>query len=135
MAKQPEENYGERRYKLWEGLASAGINRNDIVDGAKSDPGPEYQKFNTVGMRREFLEKHSPTILANVDNLRSAGMKVTIDHYGCGHSLASGVERSHPVRRGVKENHYTQSKCPTCRVREAGGRPEDFASGQETGRN
>jgi hypothetical protein len=56
MAKQPEEEYGERRMRLWEGLASVGIPRNDIVAGAHKDPGPEYQKFNTIGMKPKFLE-------------------------------------------------------------------------------
>jgi hypothetical protein len=135
MAKQPEEEYGERRYKLWDALANAGIPRDDIVGGSPRDPGPEYQKFHTVGMGQDFLEKHSPKILANLDNLRAAGMKVTVNHFGCGHSTVGSVERSNPVRRGIKENNYTQSKCGQCYRNQAEGRPGDFASGQETGRN
>jgi hypothetical protein len=116
MAKQPEEEYGERRMRLWEGLASVGIPRNDIVAGAHKDPGPEYQKHNTIGMKPKFLEKHSDKIIQNIGALREQGMKVTVDHYGCGHSVVSGVERSHPVKRGVKENHYTGAQCVSCRM-------------------
>lgn len=114
MAKQPEEEYGERRYKLWQGLAGAGIPRDDIVGGAQSDPGPMYQKFNTVGMRPEFLERHSEKIINHVEDLRSQGMKVTLNHYGCGHTVVGSVERSNPVRRGLKENHYSFSQCRSC---------------------
>lgn len=117
MAKQPEEDYGTRRLKLWEGLANAGINRNDIVGGARKDPEPPYQKFNTVGMRPEFLERHSEKIINHVEDLRSQGMKVTLNHFGCGHTTVGSVERSNPVRRGLKENHYSMSQCRSCTLR------------------